>query len=76
MPENKEKDILQKMMEIGDLIEQGKENEDIQVGTINYYKDFVFQGSNLAETDIFVAKIENARENTTTYELYSGKTNT
>ena len=27
-----------------------------QVGTINYYKDFIFQGSNLAETDIFVAK--------------------
>lgn len=75
MPENKEQDILKKMMEIGDLIEQGRESEDIQVGTINYYKDFVFQGSNLAQADIFVAKIENTKENTNTYELYSGQTN-
>lgn len=76
MPENKKIDVLQKMMEIGDLIEQGKESEDIQVGTIHYYKDFVFQRSNLAETDIFIAKVENTLENTNTYELYSGKTNT
>ena len=76
MPENKQQDTLKKMLEIGELIEQGRENEDTQVGTINYYKDFIFQGSNLAETDIFVAKIENTKENTNTYELYSGKTNT
>lgn len=76
MKENKEQDVLQKMMEIGELIEQGKESEDIQVGTINYYKDFVFQGSNLAETDLFVARVENTQEGTHTYELYSGKTNT
>lgn len=76
MPENKKIDVLQKMMEIGDLIEQGKQSEEIQVGTINYYKDFVFQGSNLAETDIFVARIENTADNTNTYEIYSGKTNT
>ncbi len=36
------------MLEIGDLIEQGRENEDTQVGTINYYKDFIFQGSNFS----------------------------
>lgn len=76
MPEKQEVDILQKMMEIGELIEQGKEVEDIQVGTINYYKDFVFQGSQLAETDLFVARIDNTLEGTSTYELYSGKTNT
>ncbi len=76
MPEKKEQDTLQKMVEIGDLIEQGKESENIQVGTINYYKDFTFQGSNLAETDIFVARVENTLDNTNTYEIYSGKTNT
>lgn len=76
MPESKEQDVMQKMLEIEDLIEQGKESEDLQVGTINYYKDFVFQGSNLAETDIFVAKVENTADNTNTYEIYSGKTNT
>lgn len=76
MPENKKNDVLQKMIEIGDLIEQGKENENIQVGTINYYKDFTFQGSNLAETDIFVARVENTLDNTNIYEIYSGKTNT
>lgn len=76
MPEKQEVDILQKMMEIGELIEQGKEVEGIQVGTINYYKDFVFQGSQLAETDLFVARIDNTLEGTSTYELYSGKTNT
>lgn len=75
MPENKKMNVLQKMLEIGDLIEQGKQSEDIQVGTINYYKDFVFQGSNLAETDIFIARVENTQENTNTYEIYSGKTN-
>lgn len=76
MKENKEQDIMQKMLEIGDLIEQGKSNEEIQIGTINYYKDFTFQGSNLAETDIFVARVENMADNTNTYEIYSGKTNT
>ena len=75
MPESKERDLLQKMIEIGDLIEQGRENEDIQVGTINYYKDFTFQGSQLAETDIFIAKVENMLDNTNTYEIYLGKTN-
>ena len=76
MPENEKIDVLQKMIEIGDLIEQGKESENIQVETINYYKDFTFQGSNLAETDIFVARVENTLDNTNTYEIYSGKTNT
>lgn len=75
MPENKKIDILQKMLEIGELIEQGKQSENIQVGTISYYKDFSFQGSNLAANDIFVAKIENTANNTSTYEIYSGKTN-
>ena len=76
--------IQEKMVAISELIEQGKESEDIQVGTINYYKDFIFQGSNLslagrnfklAETNIYIAKIENIQENTNTYEIYSGNTN-
>ena len=76
MPENEEQqEILEKMVAIGELIEQNKTSEEMQVGTINYYKDFAFQGSNLAETDIFVAKIENTQDNTNTYEIYSGKTN-
>jgi len=76
MPENKEQNTLQKMMQIGELIEQGRQSEEIQVGTINYYQDFVFQGSNLAENDVFIARIENTKDNTNTYEIYSGKTNT
>lgn len=75
MPENQE-NILQKMMQIGELIEQEKSSEELQVGTINYYQDFVFQGSNLAETNIFIAKIENTADNSNTYEIYSGKSNT
>lgn len=56
MQENKEQEVLEKMIAISELIEQGIENDDIQVGTINYYEDFQFEGSNLAETDIYVAK--------------------
>lgn len=81
----KDKEILEKMIAISDLIEQGKESEEIQLGAINYYKDFVFQGTNLrlagkncelAESNIYIAKIENTKENTNTYEIYSGNTNT
>lgn len=76
MPENKKQQvILEKMMAINELIEQNKSREEEKVGTINYYKDFNFQGSNLAETDIFVAKVENKKDNTNTYEIYSGRTN-
>ena len=75
MTENQEnQEILKKMMGISELIEQNKPKEE-EVGTINYYKDFNFQGSNLAETDIFVAKVENKEENTNKYEIYSGRTN-
>ena len=76
MPKNKEQqEILEKMMAIGDLVEQNNKDEETQVGFINYYKDFNFQGSNLGETDIFVVKVENTKNNTNTYEIYSGKTN-
>ena len=76
MRKNKgQEEILEKMVEIGELLEENKTSEEIQVGTINYYKDFNFQGSNLAETDIFVVKLENTLENTNTYEIYSSKTN-
>ena len=75
MEENKEQEILEKMMSISELIEQKIDNNEKSVDFINYYKDFTFQGSNLAENDIFVAKIENTKDNTNTYEIYSGTTN-
>lgn len=76
MPERKQLDTLEKMIQISELIEQGKQSENIQVETMIYYKDFVFQGSNLAEIDIFIAKVQNMLDQTNTYEIYSGKTNT
>lgn len=75
MPKNNKQNILEKMVAISELIEQEKTNKNKKVSTINYYKDFQFQGSSLAETDLFVAKIENTSDNTNTYEIYSGKTN-
>lgn len=75
MPKNNKQNILEKMQAISELIEQGITNKDKKISTINYYKDFQFQGSSLAETDLFVAEIENTSDNTNTYEIYSGKTN-
>ncbi len=75
MEENKEQEILEKVMSISELIEQGIDSNERSVESINYYKDFTFQESNLAENDIFVAKIENTKDNTNTYEIYSGATN-
>ena len=72
-PEDREKEIKQKMLEVYALIEQG--NENISVETVNYYQNFEFQGSGLAEKDVLVAKIVNTEENTVTYELYSTNTN-
>lgn len=81
MPQNKEQEILEKMMAIDELIEQSLHSEDKSVGTINYYKDFTFEGANfaeigtLAENDIYVARVEDTKNNTNTYEIYSGETN-
>lgn len=72
--DNKRQEILEKMLEIAELV-QTDENEETKITDINYYKDFNFKGSNLAENDIFVVKIENADRNINTYEIYSGKTN-
>lgn len=72
--DNKRQEILKKMLEIAELV-QTDENEETKIADINYYKDFNFKGSNLAENDIFVVKIENADRNINTYEIYSGKTN-
>lgn len=74
MKQNEKKKIQNNMLSISELIEGG--NQDKKVETINYYKDFTFQGTNLAETQIYIAKVENEKENTGTYEIYSGKTNT
>lgn len=75
MQEKQNDTTMQKMLQIAELIEQGKENQEAKVQTIYYYKDFTFEGSGLAETNLLIAKIENEKENTTTYEIYSGKTN-
>lgn len=75
MQKDREQQIQEKMMSIAELIESNNTKSEIEVGTINYYKDFNFKGTNLAETDIFIAKVENTAENTNTYEIYSGKTN-
>ena len=72
--DNKRQEILEKMLEIAELVQIDK-NEETKITDINYYKDFNFKGSNLAENDIFVVKIENADKNINTYEIYSGKTN-
>ncbi len=72
-PIEKEREIKQKMLEVYALIEQG--NENISVETVNYYQNFEFQGSGLAEKDVLVAKIVNTQENSVTYELYSANTN-
>ncbi len=81
MPENNEKQIQEKMLAIAKLIEQGKESKETQVGEISYYKDFVFQEikiegmRTLGENEIYVAKVENTSEGISTYEIYSGITN-
>lgn len=72
-PIEKQQEIKKKMLEIYALIEQG--NENISVETVNYYQNFEFQGSGLAEKDVLVAKIVNTQENSVTYELYSANTN-
>ena len=69
----KGQEIKQKMLEVYALIEQG--NENVSVETVNYYQNFEFQGSGLAEKDVLVAKIVNTQENSVTYELYSANTN-
>lgn len=75
MQERQNDETMQKMLQIADLIEQGKEKQEAKVQTVHYYKDFTFEGSGLAEKNLFVAKIESEKENTITYEIYSGKTN-
>lgn len=74
MKQDEKKQIQDNMLDISKLIESG--NEDKKVANINYYKDFTFQNTNLAETEIYVAKIESGKEDSDTYEIYSGKTNT
>lgn len=69
-----QQEIQEKMIQISELSE--KEDQGQEVQDIYYYKDFIFQGSNLAENNIFIAKVENMLNNTSTYEIYSGTSNT
>ncbi len=73
MPEAKKQEMIQKMLQVSNLIEQGSKN--IKVEKIVYYKDFAFEGSQFAETNLIVAQIIHQKENITTYELYSANTN-
>ena len=76
MEKQKKQQTIQKMLEIEQLIEQGNSEKTTKVEDIIYLKQFVFSGSNLAEQNLFVAKIRNPEEETYTYEIYSGNTNT
>lgn len=73
----KEGQIINKMLEIAELIEQSKEENSLKAQNINYYKSFNFEGKQLnwEENGVYVATVENAKDGTKTYEIYSEATN-
>ena len=71
MENEKKQEVMEKMQAIAELVQ----TDEKEIASINYYKDFNFKGSNLAENDIFVVKIENQAKGVNTYEIYSGRTN-
>ena len=73
MDEERKKELKEKMLSIVNLIEQG--TNQISVENVTFYKDFEFNGSGLGEYNVFLAKIQNSKDNTTTYEIYSEKLN-
>lgn len=75
MNENDRQQIIEKVIAISELIEQSKDSDDTQLSGINYYKDFDFKDTGLAETNIYVAIITNNKDNANIYEVYSGNTN-
>lgn len=77
MERNEEEQILEKMLQIAELIQQSEQGKDMQLGDINYYKSLKFEGikSNWEENNIYVATLENTKDNTKGYEIYSGTTN-
>ena len=68
-------EVEQKMLAIAKLIKETNEEKDFDVENINYYEDFKFEGSNLAETNIFIAEVADKSDGIVKFELYSGNTN-
>ncbi len=75
MEQERKQELEQKMESIADLIEQGTDTNQTSVDTVTFYKNFEFKGSGFAEYNIFVAKVQNSKENSTTYEIYSDNSN-
>lgn len=71
MPKQNEKEIMQKMIEVANLIEQDKNDQTTSVEDMLYYQNFEFKGSGLAEKHLIIAKIVNEKESITTYQIYS-----
>ena len=75
MEQERKQELEQKMTSIANLIEQGTDANQTSVDTVIYYNNFEFKGSGFAEYNIFVAKVQNSKENSTTYEIYSENSN-
>ena len=73
MEKVREQEIKEKMLEIAELIEQSQSEDTVE--SVTYYADFNFKGSGLAESNVFVAKTQNSKDNRTTYEIYSEMSN-
>lgn len=74
MEKNRAQELKEKMALIATLIERGNEKE-LNVEEVNYYHDFQFKGTGLAQEDVFIAKVVNKTDNNITYEIYSETTN-
>ncbi len=75
MEEKRNKELHEKMLSIVDLIEQGVDRNQTSVDTITFYQDFEFTQSGFKDNNVFVAKVQNLKDSTTTYEIYSESSN-
>ena len=75
MEEKRNQELHEKMLSIADLIEQGANKSQTSVDTVTFYQDFVFKGSGFGDYNIFVARVKNLKDSTTTYEIYSEGSN-
>lgn len=73
--ESRKQEILEKVIEIANLIQQGNEKQKVSIENINYYETFEFKGSGLSEKNLLVAKIRNEINDEVTYEIYSINSN-
>ncbi len=65
----------QKMLDLVDLIKQEAKDDKIEVDKVTYYKDFEFKGSGVGDYNVYVARVQNLEEGSTTYGIYSESTN-